>query len=168
MIAAKNALQNGVTRIEAGEQRGVDFVLACVDYLDFIISRFVEQGRGNAARLREVVPEDDAEDRRTLADIENTLARTGDELAALNTAARRFRADGSDFKGLTDACDKFLGFYNSVLARRKDPAQAIIQKHIDADRYWQQTNDVTADSIETEQALFAKIRQLAPDGLRID
>jgi len=161
MIAAKNALNEGVTGLTADDVNGIDFVLACVDYLDFIIGRFVEQGTGNTARLREIVPEDDTEDQRTLADIEKTLALTAKELEVLNLATDQFRSGDSDNEGFADACAVFLGFYNSVLARRKDPAQSIIQKHIDSDTYWAQTDDVTAESIETEQRLFGKIEQLA-------
>jgi len=168
MIAAKDALQHGVSGFADSHSGNLEFVLACVHYLDFIIGRFVKQGHANTARLREVVPEDDADDQRTLADIENTLARTGEQLDRLKSARKQFQSDEIDIDAFSGACEEFLNFYNSVLARRKDPAQSIIQKHIDSDTYWQQTDDVTAESVETEQELFGKIKQLAPDGLQFD
>ena len=166
MISAKNALQSGVDTL-AGGHNDTDFVLACVDYLDYIIGRFVEQGRGNTARLRQIVPADDAEDQQTLTDIESTLARTRTELDALIAARDEFRSNDSDIESLTGACQNFLSFYNGTLAQRKDPAQTIVQKHIDPETYWQQTNDVTSESIETEQSLFARLTQLAPDGISV-
>lgn len=167
MIAAKNALLAGVADLADHNGNNADFVLACVDYLDYIIGRFVEQGRGNTALLRAVVPEDDAQDQRTLADIEGTLTRTADQLAALKSATARYREDPADIESFAGACGAFLDFYDGVLARRKDPAQSIIQKHIDKDTYWERTDDVTTDSINTEKAMFAQIRELAPDGLQL-
>lgn len=168
MIAAKDALQHGASRLTNGSSSDADFVLACVNYLEFIIGRFVQQGVANTARLREVVPDDDAEDQRILSDVEDTLDQTHMQIGLLVSASRQFRSADIGIDRLKNDCEKFLDYYNSVLAQRKNPAQEIIQKHIDADTYWQQTNDVTADSIETEQALFEKIRELAPDGLQID
>ena len=168
MIAAKDALQHGVSSLADHNSRDVDFVLACVHYLDYIMNRFVRQGHANTARLREVVPEDDADDQRTLADIENTLVQTGNQLELLTSASGQFQSGGIDVEVFGNACDEFLGFYNRVLARRKDPAQTIIQKHIDSDAYWRHTDDVTAESIETEQALFTKIKQLAPAELQFE
>lgn len=168
MIAAKNALQNGLEQLDDGGSVDVDFVLACVQYLDYIIGRFVEQGRGNTSRLREFVPADDAADQRILGDIESTLALTTDQLAALRLATARFREGLAEIEKFRGACDEFLNFYNSVLAQRKDPAKSIIQKYIDPDTYWARTNDVTPESIKTEQALFVTIRKRAPDGFQID
>ena len=168
MITAKDALRHGVSSLVDGNSNDVEFVLACLHYLDYIMSRFVQQGRENTGRLREIVPEDDEEDQRTLADIENTLARTGEQLDQLKSARKQFQSDEIDIGAFGSICEEFLNFYNDVLARRKDPAQSIIQKHIDADTYWQQTDDVTAESIETEQQLFGKIKQLAPDELQFE
>jgi hypothetical protein len=162
MIAAKDALQQGAPRLAGGNAHDVDFVLACVNYLDYIMSRFVQQGHANTARLRELVPADDADDQRILADIESTLDQTGKRLEVLRSASGQFQSGGTVPEEFQGACGEFLDFYNRVLARRKDPAQAIIQKHIDSDNYWQQTNDVSVESIETEQKLFKKIKQLSP------
>ncbi len=52
MIAAKDALKHGAGNLLAGNARDVEFVLACVAYLHFIIGRFVQQGHANIARLR--------------------------------------------------------------------------------------------------------------------
>lgn len=166
MIAAKDALGRGVAGLAEGDATA-DFVLACIVYLEYIISRFVEQGQANSLRLRAVVPEDDAEDQRTLTDIENTLAETCNQLDMLVYARDQFESGGINIKALETACENFLHFYNSVLAQRKDPAQSIIQKHIDPDTYWEQTNDVTAESVAIEQFLFAKICELAPAGLQV-
>ena len=168
MIAAKDALMHGVPRLADGNTGDTDFVLACVNYLDFIIGRFVRQGHANTASIREVVPDDDAEDQRTLADIEDTLDDTHKQIECLLAASGQFQSGDIDIEAFANACGEFLDFYNRVLARRKDPAQAIVQKHIDADTYWRQTDDVTVESIETEKALFGKIRQLAPPGLQIE
>ena len=162
MIAAKDALEHGTLNLLDGNSPDVDFVLACVAYLPFIIGRFVRQGHANIARLREVVPPGDVEDQQTLTDIERTLNQTNVKIEMLGSARDQFESKKIDVETLRVACDDFLDFYNRVLARRKDPAQAIIQKYIDADTYWQQTDDVTTESIETEKLLFGNIGALAP------
>ena len=168
MIAAKDALEHGALSLAAGNSRDAEFVLACVAYLHFIISRFVQQGHANIARLREVVPPGDAQDQQTLADIETTLDQTNVKIGMLGSARDQFASKIIDVEALRVACDDFLDFYNRVLARRKDPAQTIIQKHIDADTYWQQTDDVTIESIETEKLLFGNMGALVPSTFKFD
>jgi hypothetical protein len=145
MIAAKDALKHGAGNLLAGNSRDVAFVLACV-----------------------AVPPDDAEDQQILTDIERTLNQTNVKIEMLGSARDQFESKKIDVEAFRVACDDFLDFYNRVLARRKDPAQTIIQKHIDADTYWQQTDDVTTESIETEKLLFGNIGALAPSTFKFD
>ena len=155
MIAAKDALAQGLERLAAGAPDGGEFVSACVDYLEFVVGRFIRQGRANIARLRGVVPETEADDRRVLDDIEAALAATSEQLDRM-TAAR----GGA---GFADAGRSFLRFYDGTLAQRKNRAQDIVDKYIDTTTYWRETDDVTEESIAEEQALFARLTALAPD-----
>ena len=166
MIEVKDALGHGVPRLAEGDTQDLEFVLACVEYLGYILNRFVRQGHANMARLREVVPDDDADDQRILADIEDTLDDTYKQIESLISVTGEFQSGDIDLDKFKDACEHFLNYYNTVLAQRKNPAQEIIQKHIDENTYWQNTNDVTDEGIETEQAMFGKIKRLTPTGLQ--
>lgn len=168
MIRAKDALAARLERLRAGESGDMEFVLACVAYLEFIVGRFVAQGRGNVVRLRAVIPDTDAAGRRTVDDIERTLGATRDQLDRL-VAARDAAARGvTELDGFVAACREFVDFYDGTLARRKNPAQDIVDKYIDADTYWRQTDDVTPESIQTERALFHRLTALAPDLVQPD
>ena len=168
MIGAKDALARGLDQIRSGKTHDHTFLVACVDYLEYIISRFIQQGKGNTSRLREVVPVDDIADHRIIDDIETTLATTAEQLDEVTRARDAILTAHTDIRGFTAACDKFVDFYNEVLAHRKDPAQEIIRKHFDDEAYWRQTNDVTPDSIRTEQLLYQRLTDLAPDGAQPD
>lgn len=163
MIRAKDALSAGLERLRPAESGDMEFVLACIAYLEFIVERFVAQGRANVDRLRAVIPDSDAAGRRTVDDIERTLGATRDQLDRLVAARDAAAGGGTDRDRFVAACREFVDFYDGTLARRKNPAQDIVEKYIDADTYWRQTDDVTAESIETERALFHRLTVLAPD-----
>ena len=164
MIRAKDALSRGIGLIARGEHCDTAFVVACIDYLEYIISRFLEQGRASTQPLRQAVPGSEAEDHKLIDDIESTLAKTGTTLGTLIAARNQTLAGSENIELLTNACEHFLGFYNRELSRRKDPAQAIIQKHFSTETYWQQTDDVSAQSIATERKLYQQLFDLAPPG----
>ena len=168
MIGAKKALAFGVERLSGEPSHDVSFAVACVDYLAYIMSRFVEQGRSNTSRLRHVVRKTDSEDIAVLADIEATLAETRKQLDSLIAARDRVKSESGNREAFIMACTGFLQFYDCVLARRKDPAQEIIKKHFDPETYWRETNDITLDSVATEEALFAEIVRLAPGDLQAE
>lgn len=167
MIAVKNALAAGVAADAGGAEPSPEFLLACTDYLAYIIGRFQAQGRGNLEHLApRVEAAGDEDGRRVVADIGATLARTGVELALLVDAADRWRgAPDGDASGFVAAGRRFVVFYDAMLASRKDPAQQIIGRYFDTDEYWALTNDVTADSIATERRLFAHVAELASPGI---
>jgi hypothetical protein len=152
MIAVKTALAKRVTSQPAHVDAQVH---ACVDYLDYIMGRFVEQGRSNVARLRAAVRSDDLDNRDIIDDIDTTLERTRQALDRLIAARDHFRKEGGQESDFLIACHAFLAFYDQVLASRKDPAQAIVEKYFDPEEYWRHSNDVTEQSIRTEQELFA-------------
>lgn len=164
MIVVKDALAAGLKTSPANPA----FVLACVDYLGYIIGRFNAQGRANIDRLlpRVAIAHDD-EDRRIVADIAATISTTEAELGLLVAAAAEFRmAPERDMPGLLKAGHRFVVFYNSVLASRKNPAQEIIGRYFDDAEYWALTDDVTPASIEAERSLFLRVTGLAPPGIR--
>lgn len=163
MIRVKDALGVGLDRFERGEQPGSCFVFACIKYLEFIMGRFVDQGRGNVERLSAAVPASDTENRQVIDDIDTTLGECRRHLERL-AAAR----EAMDEAALAGTCRAFLEFYNGTLARRKDPAQAIVEKYFDPETYWRDTNDVTDASIDTEQTLFLALTHLAPDIIQPD
>jgi len=163
MIRVKDALAVGLDRMARGEPPGAVFVFACTKYLEFIMGRFIRQGRGNVERLGSVVPESDAANRSVLADIDATLRECSGHVERL-AAAR----EAMDETQLTAACHAFLDFYNGTLARRKDPAQAIVEQYVDPEAYWRDTNDVTDESIDTEHNLFLTLTHIAPDIIQPD
>jgi len=166
MIRVKDALASGLARLAADGSGDNRFVVACVEYLEFIVGRFVSQGRGTIDRLRAAIPVTDAEGLAVLGDIERTLAATRQQLGRL--AAARASAGPDDGHALVDAARGFLAFYGGTLAQRKDPAQAIVDRYIDAEDYWRETNDVTADTFDTERKLFHRLTELAPDIVQPD
>lgn len=159
MIAAKDVLASGLGDAAGGSR---ELLTACIDYLEFVIGRFVKQGMANTERLRAAVPGEDQENWRILEDIAATLAATRDELDRL-LAAR-----DADDPTLLAAGRRFIEFYNGTLARRKDPAQQIIQQYFDPETYWRETDDVTPESIDTEAQLFGRIAALAPEAVPAD
>ncbi len=163
MIRVKDLLAAGLDRLRPGESGGVDLVLACVAYLEFVVGRFVAQGRGNVERLRAVIPAADAEGRGIVDDIERTLNGTRQQLDKLIAAREATTAGRGDADLLATASRAFVDFYDGTLARRKNPAQDIVARYVDPETYWRQTNDVTPESIETERALFHRLTELAPD-----
>lgn len=163
MIAVKDALAAGLKASPANPE----FVLACVDYLGYIIGRFNAQGNAN---LKHLLPRVEAarndEDRRIVADIAATIGATEAELGLLLAAVAQFRHDREcGVPDLLDAARGFVAFYNSVLASRKNPAQDIIGRYFDDAEYWALTNDVTPASIEAESSLFLRVTGLAPPGI---
>lgn len=163
MIVVKDALAVGLDRFERGEPPGACFVFACIKYLEFIMGRFIRQGRGNVKRLESIVPASDAANRRVLADIDATLGECSEHVERL-AAAR----EAMDEANLAATCRAFLDFYNGTLARRKDPAQAIVEQYVDTEAYWRDTNDVTDASIDTEHNLFLALTHIAPDIIQPD
>ena len=164
MIRVKDALAAGID----AEPPATGFVAACIDYLEFIIGRFLHQGEGNIRRLCSIVPASDAADRKILTDIENTLASTRTQLQELISARDAWREGHSTDSDLRTACQAFLTFYNQILAHRKDPVQEIIAKYMEPETYWKQTDDVTADTIETEAKLFDELQASAPQGVQLE
>lgn len=115
----------------------------------------MRRDRANILRLQRVVRSDDLQSQRTIDDISGTLERTRQELNRLVEARGHYREKAAKSLELFNACSRFIEFYDKVLASRKDPAQAIIEKYFDPDEYWRQTDDVTEQSIEKERELFA-------------
>ncbi|MEZ5566091.1 MAG: hypothetical protein R3F24_11445 [Gammaproteobacteria bacterium] len=168
MIAVKNAMAAGV---EAG--RSVEasaFLLACIDYLDFIIGRFQAQGRANLTRLGpKVEASNDDEGRAVVADIGQTLDKTGEALQKLLAEAVPFRGNSPSrqTQDLVVAARRFVSFYDSVLASRKNPAQQIIDRYFTPEEYWKLTDDVTPASVATEHELYQRVVDLAPPGVAV-
>ncbi|MDP2326024.1 MAG: hypothetical protein Q8N51_18635 [Gammaproteobacteria bacterium] len=163
MIAVKDALAAGLGSSPANPE----FVLACVDYLGYIVGRFNAQGNANLkCLLPRVVAKHNDDDRRIVADIAATIHATEAELGLLLAAATKFRQDReSSVSDLLQAGHGFVSFYNSILASRKNPAQDIISRYFDDAEYWALTNDVTPASIEAESSLFLRVTGLAPPGV---
>jgi hypothetical protein len=154
MIVVKDALATALdtSPVDAGA------ILACVDYLGYIIGRFNAQGRANVDRLLPLIKTAGSDsDEKIVADIAGTISRTERELELLIAAATAFRntPDG-DLPKLLRAGHRFVAFYDAVLARRKESAQDIISRYFDGAEYWSLTDDVTPASIETEKALFRR------------
>lgn len=165
MIAVKNALAAGLDATPPH----AEFLLACADYLAWVIGRFTAQGRANVERLGpRIAAAGDEEGARIVADIAATLGRTEDALAGLLAGADACRDSPEDgLAELLAAGRRFVAFYNAVLASRKDPAQHIIDRHFSSAEYWALTNDVTGESVATEAALFARVARLAPPGVQV-
>jgi hypothetical protein len=165
MIRVKNALAAGLVLGPAKP----DFLLACADYLGYIIGRFTAQGRANVERLGPRVAAAGAEEgARVVADIARTLGETESALAGLLAGADACRDQPEDgLPQLVAAGHRFVAFYDAVLASRKDPAQQIIDRHFSSAEYWELTNDVTGESVATETALFQRVAQLAPAGIPV-
>lgn len=163
MIRVKQALAAGLDLAPANPE----FLLACTDYLGYIIGRFTAQGRANLERLGpRVAAARDEEGARVVADIARTLGETGSALAGLLAGAEAYRDQPEDgLPELLAAGRRFVAFYDAVLASRKDPAQQIIDRYFSSAEYWALTNDVTADSIQTEMALFSSVTRQAPAGV---
>jgi len=163
MIRAKNALAAGLELAPPDPA----FLVACTDYLGWVVARFIAQGRANVSRLRpRVAAARDEDARRVVADIAATLDRTEAALRDLLAAAAACR-DGATggLPNLLAAGRRFVVFYNAVLASRKDPAQQVIDRHFDSAEYWALTDDVTPASVAMEAHLYARITRLAPAGL---
>ena len=166
MIAVKNAFAAGLAAPGDDASASADFLGRCVDYLEFIIGRFVQQAQRNLAGLRRRVPREAEADWRIIRDIERTMADTADRIDALAVAVRRYQAGSS--KGREDfqrEAETFVRFYDGVLAGRKDPAQEIIRRHFTDEEYWQLSNDVTAQSVDRERELFQQVMATAPPGV---
>lgn len=165
MIRVKNALAAGldVTPPDA------DFLLACTNYLGWIIGRFTAQGHANAERLGpRVAAAGDEEGARIVADITRTLRETESALAGLLAGADACRDQPEDgLAQLLAAGRRFIAFYDAVLASRKDPAQQIIDRYFSSAEYWALTNDVTGESVATEDALFQRVARLVPAGIQL-
>jgi len=162
MIRVKNALAAGLAAAADAE-----FILACTDYLGYIVGRFTAQGRANVARLGpRVAAAGDEEGGRVVADIARTLGETEAALRDLldgATACRQGRDDG--LPALLASARRFVAFYDAVLASRKDPAQQIIDRYFSSAEYWALTNDVTRESVQEEDLLFRRVAGCAPAGV---
>ena len=89
MIRVKNALAAGLALTPAP----VEFLLACTDYLGYIVGRFTAQGRANVDRLApRMAAAGDEEGARVVADIERTLGETEAAVADLLAGAGRSAA----------------------------------------------------------------------------
>lgn len=163
MIRVKNALAAGLGMTPPD----ANFLLACADYLGWIVGRFTVQGRANLERLGpRVAAAGDEEGARIIADIALTLGQTESALAGLLAGAEAWRNRPDDgLPELLAAGHRFVAFYDAVLASRKDPAQQIIDRHFSSAEYWALTNDVTSESVATEDALFQRVARLAPAGI---
>lgn len=158
MIRVKNALAAGL-RVSPADPA---LILACTDYLDYVVSRFIDQGRANVARLMpRVAAAGDEEGARVVADIAQTLTATEAALVELRAGSAAGRNSGR-LPELLKAADRFVVFYDAVLASRKYPAQQVIERHFSSEEYWALTNDVTGESIAREGALFEAVERLAP------
>ncbi len=165
MIRVKNALAAGLALTPVP----VEFLLACADYLGYIVGRFTAQGRGNVERLApRIAAAGDGEGARVVADIARTLGETEAAVADLLAGAGAFRRQGGDaVPELLAAGRRFVAFYDAVLASRKDPAQQIIDRYFTSSEYWALTDDVTPRSIETEDLKFRRVAGLAPAGITV-
>lgn len=163
MIRVKEALQAALAL--PGDSDAL--ALACVDHLGFIIDRFLAQGRLNIRHLQpRVVATGNETDKQVIDDIARTLAACEAALAELQATAARLKDSGADSAcGHGDfeaSASRFLAFYDSTLAGRKDPAQQIIRQYFTDGEYWALTDDISDEVINKERDLFARIVELAP------
>lgn len=165
MIRAKNALAAGLDLVPPDPA----FLLACADYLGWVVGRFIAQGRANVERLQpRVMAARDEEGRRTIADIAATLDRTEAALGDLVAGAEAWRSGATNgLASLLASGRRFAAFYNAVLASRKDPAQQVIDRHFGQAEYWELTDDVTPGSVADEADLFARLVRLAPASIAV-
>ena len=168
MIGVKNAFAAGLALPPNSATDTTPFLLACTDYLEFILGRFHAQGRANTGRLRPLVG-DNQDELQILTDIETMLGKSEREISKLMAAASRFGQDpAAEQNAFVDAGRHYVDFYHSVFAQRKDPAQQIIAKHFSDEDYWRLTNDFTDQSIDTERRLYARVKESAPPGVELD
>lgn len=160
MIRVKEALQAAL----ATPGGHAALALACVEHLGFIIGRFLVQGRLNVRHLEpRITAAGDGEGRQVIDGIAHTLAGCEAALAELQAAAARLKNSGTDASADFEAsAERFLAFYDSTLASRKDPAQQIIRQYFTDGEYWALTDDISDEVIDKERDLFARIVELAP------
>ncbi len=169
MIAAKDALSGGLAVNAPRGDDLQDFYGACVDYLTMSLKRFHAQGFKNFEHLRPLVPTADVESCDALADLETTLTNSRDEVGRLKKAMDLFLTQGlSGQTKFEETARAFIEFYNSTLAKRKNPAQVIIERYVPTEDYWRLTDDFTQDVVDTEARLFDRIKETAPDGVRVE
>lgn len=163
MIRVKEALQAALD----GPADHHALALACVRHLAFIVGRFMAQGQLNIRHLEpRIAAARDRQGRQVIDDIARTLAACGAEFGRLQEAAER--CGGPDARvtaTFATAARRFVAFYDSTLAGRKDPAQQIIRQYFSDEEYWALTDDITDDVIRNEQQLFARVVELAPSAI---
>jgi hypothetical protein len=169
MAAVRGACAAALGR-PPGDPPDIEFLLACAEYLVFIVGRFNAQDQAHCNLLRPRLPADAARDRATLDDLGLTLGASREALAAL-AAALRIRRDlqsatAADDAAFVAALRGYLAFYSNVLASRRHALRHLFEAHYDvAD--WRAASAVDADAILEERTRFARVAGLLPDGVAL-
>lgn len=163
MAAVRSACAAALAQ-QADAGRDADFLLACVDYLVFIVGRFNSQDQAHCDRLRARVPAADVRSHAVIDDLAQTLAASRKAIEALAVAGRARASGSGDELALVAALRSYLSFYASVLASRRHVIQHLFEVHYGiAD--WRATSAVDADAILEERARYGRVAERLPDGI---
>lgn len=170
MAAVKNACRAALESADRGmigAEALRDFCAACADYLVLSVGRFNAQDAAHCEVLRPRLGADDAADRRTLEDLEHTLALSREALARLEATLRAYRQGSASAPQLVAACREYVRFFDGVLARRRHAIAHLYDRHYGVAE-WRRVSFVDADSILAERSRFATVQGALPPGIALE
>lgn len=160
----RKAFAAGIEQQQNGQDAGLEFFSACVDYIRASMDRLHAQDQRIHDLLLPHVKSSDAQMIATLENLNSRLARSRVALNDLTAARDSYRSKGkagwADFKA---AIDRFMDVYFNVLMKGQH-STIEFQKQVFSDKDWVYTAGITEDSLTKEATLFAMVRKLAPAG----
>ncbi len=142
----------------------LDFLVACASYLVFSIGRFNAQDQAHCELLRPRLPATAADDQRTLADLEQTLAANRTAISQLATALAALQSGTGGEAGFSAALRAYLSFYANELASRRHALRHLFDAHYGVAE-WRRASAVDADSILEERDRYAQVAGRLPEGI---
>jgi hypothetical protein len=132
-----------------------EFRQACVDYLVCVLAWFEERDR-RLAQLAHAWPAQHP----ARAALEEVLARPGRSREALETLEAALGSGaGADWR-------EFAQFFHGVWSTRRDALDALLGAHARVGE-WRVHAGIDADTILEERARYARVRAVAPEGVRL-
>lgn len=141
------------------------FCAAGARYLVFIVKRFNAQDQLHCDQLQPHLAPEDVENRESLQQLTQTLARSREAIGKLDLALRSC-ATGTAEETLRSACSSYLAFYRDELATRRNSLYPLLERHYGVAE-WRRASLVDAESILEERALYGAVQASLPEGIEL-
>lgn len=168
MAAIRSALTAALAPIPDTTAASVrdSFFQVCADYLVYSVGRLNAQDQAHCDQLRPRVPRSDASAHGALEALQARLEQSRAAIGELSQALNARRSGSLDAAGLAAAAERYVAFYQAVLAPQRHRLSHLLDAHYRIED-WRSASWVDADSVLEERSRYAACIAQRPPGIDI-